>query len=71
VQQRIGEVESKFVGVPKEIIKDERDILNRSVVGRERIQKQVVAERFQNKERTFNERVVAREILVVPNSLAL
>jgi hypothetical protein len=71
VQQRIGEVESKFVGVPKEIIKDERDILNGSVVGRERIQKQVVAERFQNKERTFNERVVAREILVVPNSLAL
>jgi hypothetical protein len=71
VQQRIGEVEAKFVGVPKEIIKDEGDILNRSVVGRERIQKQVVAERFQDKERALNERIVARKILVVPNSLPL
>jgi hypothetical protein len=71
VQQRIGEVESKFVGVPKEIIKDERDILNRSIMGGERIQKQVMAERFENKEWTLNERIVAREIMVVPNPLAL
>jgi hypothetical protein len=59
------------VGVPKEIIDDVRDVLDRPVVRRIRIEKQMMAKRFQDKKRTFYERVSGGEVAVIPNELAL
>jgi hypothetical protein len=32
VQEDVGEMKSELIGVPKEIVEDERDILNRAIV---------------------------------------
>ena len=45
--------------------------MNRAVVNGQRIQKQIMAERLQNKERAFDERITQREVLIVPDSLTL
>src|SRR5437667_8674789 len=59
------------VSVPKKIIGDIRDILNRSVMGRERVQKQIVPKRFQYQQRALNEGIVARQKIIVPDTLTL
>src|SRR5689334_2546158 len=64
-------MKAEFVRVPKEIIQNKRDILNGAIVNREGVKKQMVAKRFQDQERTFNKRIVAREVTVVPYALAL
>ena len=71
MQECVGEMEAELVRIPKEVIKNVRDILDRSVMRRERIQKQIMSERFGNKDRTLNEWIVVREILVVPDALTL
>src|SRR5438552_9726721 len=40
-------------------------------MGRERVQKQIVPKSLQDQERTLNERIVVRQILIVPDALPL
>ena len=40
-------------------------------MGRERIQKQIVSKGLEDQERTLNERVIMRQILIVPDALPL
>jgi hypothetical protein len=67
--EKIGEVIPKGVRIPQKIIERIGDVLDRSIV-RESWRKEM-PEGFQNKERTFDKRVVADEELVVPNQLSL
>src|ERR1700719_1551287 len=64
-------MKTKLVRVPKEVVENKRDILNRAVMRRKRIEKQMMAKRLQNQKRALNKRIVVREILVVPDSLSL
>ena len=49
------------VGVPEEIIDDEGEILDRSIVCGVEVEKQVVTKRFEDEERTLDERVVSNQ----------
>jgi hypothetical protein len=71
VEQRVGEMKTKLICVPKVIIEDERDVLERSIMGGERIQEQVMSKCFENKEWALYKRIVVGKILVVPDPLAL
>jgi hypothetical protein len=71
MQKHVGQMKSELVRIPKEVVDDEGDILDGAVMGRQRIQKQIMAERFGNKDWTFNERIVVRQILIVPDPLPL
>src|SRR6267142_6678720 len=69
--KNIREMESVGVGIPDEVIENVGDVLDRTVMGREGIEKEIMSEALQNEERTFDERIVVRQVLVVPNELAL
>ena len=71
MEQRVGEMETKLVRVPKVIIEDKRDVLKRAIVSREGIQEQVMSKCFENEERALNKRIVEGKVLVVPDPLAL
>jgi hypothetical protein len=62
---------SVTVGIPNEVIENVRDVLERPVVPGVGIGKEVMAECFQNKERTFDKRIVASQVKIVPKKLAL
>ena len=64
-------MESVGVGIPHEVIENIGDVLDRPVMGREGIEKEIMPEALQNEERAFDERIVVRQVLVVPNELAL
>ena len=53
-------MESEFVRVPKKIVDQERDVLNRTIMRGKRIQEKVVPERFEDEKGAFDEWVVAR-----------
>ena len=59
------------VGVPEEIIDDEGEILDRSIVCGVEVEKEIVTKRFEDKKRTLNERIVSNEKRIVPNHFAL
>ena len=66
MQDDVREVKSVNVAVPKKIIRHERNVLHRPVLPPVGIKKKVMTESFENKERTLDERIVAREKIVIP-----
>src|ERR1043166_1149593 len=58
------------VGVPKKVIEEVGDILNRTVMAGIRLQKKVMSKAFQDQERALDERIRQRKVLIVPDSLA-
>src|SRR5881394_909663 len=64
-------METELVRIPKKIVENEGDILDRPIMGGERIQKQIMPKSLQDQERTLDQRVVVRQVLVVPDTLAL
>ena len=40
-------------------------------MGRERIQKEIMPKRFQDQDRTFDEWIIVRQVLIIPNELSL
>ncbi len=71
VQEHVREMKSELVRIPKEIVEDEGNVLNRAIMGRERIQEQIVTEGFRDQEWALDEWIVARQILIVPNPRSL
>ena len=62
VQEEIGQMKAVQVAVPEEIIGDKGEILGRPIMRSVGIEKEIMTERFENEERTFDERVVSDEI---------
>jgi hypothetical protein len=71
MQDHIGEMETEFIGVPKKVIDKKRHVLDGAIMAGERVEEQIMSEALQDKEWAFDEGIVVREILVVPNALAL
>ena len=71
MQQHVRHVKSPRVCVPEKVIDHVGDVLDRPVMGRERVDKQIVPKRFQNEERALDKRIVAREVIIVPNAFTL
>jgi hypothetical protein len=71
MQQSVREMKAVGIGVPDAVIEKIGNVLNWAVVRRKGLQKQVMPEAFQNQERTLNERILRRQILVIPNALAI
>ncbi len=53
--------------VPKEVIQDERKILDRAIVRGVGIEKEIVPEGLEDEERAFDEGIVVREVKVIPD----
>ena len=64
-------METEFVRVPKKVIGEVGDVLDRPVMRGKGIEKQVMAQRFQDQERALDEGIVEREILIIPDALSL
>ena len=60
-----------WVRVPEKVIKHVGQILDRPIVTRERVEKEIVPERFEDEERAFYEWIVSSEVSVVPDELPL
>jgi hypothetical protein len=59
------------VGIPKQVVDDVRNVLDRPIVGRKGIDEQVMPKILQEQKRAFDEGVVVRQVLIVPNKLSL
>src|SRR3982074_1444053 len=64
-------MEAEFVRIPKKVISEVGDVLDRPVMRGKGIEKQVVAQRFQDQEWALDERIIEREILIIPDALSL
>jgi hypothetical protein len=71
MQQEVREMKPVGVGVPETVIEKIRYGLDRAVMGRKGLQKEVMAEAFQNQERALDEWILPRQVLVVPDALAV
>src|SRR5438045_9639039 len=60
-----------WVRVPKKVIEHVREILDRPVVTRERIEKEIVPERFESEKRAFYEWIISGVDNVVPDDPSL
>src|SRR6266550_8153552 len=60
-----------WVRIPEKVIQHVGQILDRPVVTRERIEKEIVPERFESEERAFYEWIISGEANVVPDELSL
>ena len=69
--ENVREMEPVRIGVPNQVIKNVGDVLDRPVMRRKRIEKEIMAETLQDQERAFDEWIVMRQILVVPDELPL
>jgi hypothetical protein len=69
VQQNICEMIAIGIGVPETVIEKIGDGLDRAVVRRKRFLEEVVTETLQNQERTLDEWILPRQVMVVPNAL--
>src|SRR3954468_23463334 len=69
MQQNISEVEAVGIGVPKKVVEEIGDVLDRTVMAGKRLQEKIMAEALQDQEWAFDERIFQREILVIPNPL--
>ena len=61
MQEEIRQVKAVGIAVPEKIIDDEGEILHRSIMRGEGIEKEVMTKRFEDEKRTFDERVVSNE----------
>ena len=69
--QDTREMESVAFGVPNQVIENIGEILDWPVVPSVRIGKEIMAERFQDQERALDQRIVASQIDIVPDEIAL
>lgn len=67
MENNIGQVITINIASPNEVIEAVGDVLDRTVVSRGGIEKKMVAERFEGEKGTFDHRVLANEIIVVPD----
>jgi hypothetical protein len=58
-------------GVPDQVIENVRDVLERPIVTGVGVRKEVMAECFQNEQRTFDKWIVPGQIKVIPEKLSL
>ena len=59
------------IRVPKEVIKNEGNILHRSIMAGVGIEEEIVAKGFQDQDRAFNKGIVPGQEFVVPEKLTL
>ena len=59
------------VGIPNQVVDDIGNVLDGAVVRGKGIDKEVMPKILQNQKRAFDEGVVVRQILIVPNELTL
>ena len=71
VQQDVSQVKIGRVGIPKIVIDHERKVLDRPIMGRVGIEEEIMPERLKDEDRTFNERIIPRKVVVVPDELSL
>jgi len=71
VQENIAEMEPGWIRIPERVIQHVGQILDRPVVTRERVEKEIVPERFQCEERALYEWIVSGEVNVIPDELSL
>ena len=71
MQEHVRDMKAPRVRVPKKVIEHVGDGLDRAVMGRKGIEEQIVPKSFQDQQRAFDEWIIARQINVVPNALAL
>ena len=69
VEEQIGKMKAEGIRVPEKVIYDERKVLHRPIMPRERIGKKMMPKDFEREERTLDERTVAREERIVPDEL--
>ena len=71
MEQDVRQMEAVGIGVPEKIIQDEGGVLDRSIMPGEGVEKKMVAEGLEDQDRTFDERIIARQILIIPHQLPL
>src|SRR5258708_7390656 len=59
------------ISIPNQVIENVGDVLDRPIMRRKGIEKEIVPETLQDKERALDERIVARQVLIVPDELPL
>jgi hypothetical protein len=69
--ENIREMEAVGIGVPNQVIENVGDVLDRPVMRGEGIEKEIMPERLQDEDRAFDKGIVVRQVLVVPDELAL
>jgi len=70
VEQNIGAVVSHRAAAPQPVVKHIGPVLNRAVVGRERIEKEVVPEDFESEDGAAEKWIFADEVEIVPDQVA-
>jgi hypothetical protein len=71
MQQEIREMKAVGVGIPKTVVEKIGERLDGAIVRRKGLRKEVMPEALQNQERALDEWILQRQILVVPNALAV
>lgn len=59
------------IGIPNQVVGDVGNVLDWAVMRGKGIDKQVMAKILQNQKRAFDEGIVVRQILIVPDELSL
>lgn len=71
MKKHISQVKAKFIRVPEIVVEHERDVLHWSIMRRVRVQKQVMPKSLRNQIGAFDEWIILREILIIPDALSL
>src|SRR5437870_4420535 len=71
MEQNVGEMKSVGVALPKQVIHHKGKTLDGPVMRREQVQKKIMPEDFENKDRAPDQGIVVHEGDVVPDHLAL
>src|SRR6266404_3781749 len=69
--ENVREMEAVRIGVPNQVIENVGNVLDRSIMRRKRVEKEVVSKTLQDQDWTFDERIVAGQVLIVPDKLSL
>ena len=64
-------MKAELIRIPEKVIENIRNILDRPIMRGQGVEEQKVTERFRNQNRALNKRIVVRQILIIPNPLAL
>ena len=69
MEEQIGEMKTKGVGMPEKIVGDEREILHRSIMPGKGIGKEVMPKDLEREQWALDEGAVAGEKVVIPDKL--
>jgi hypothetical protein len=70
MKKDIREMIAIWIVIPKGVVDHKGKVLHRPIVAGEGIEKEIVPERLEDKERALDERICCGEITVVPDHLA-